>query len=33
MKDFIFNLNSRNILKEKLKINLKYKLNKKNNKI
>ncbi|PHI06563.1 hypothetical protein [Fusobacterium polymorphum] len=33
MKDFIFNLNSRNILKEKFKINLKYKLNKKNNKI
>lgn len=33
MKDFIFNLNSRNILKQKFKINLKYKLNKKNNKI
>ena len=33
MKDFIFNLNSKNILKEKIKINLKYKLNKKNNKI
>ena len=33
MKDFIFNLNSRNILKEKFKINLKYKLNKKDNKI
>ena len=33
MKDFIFNLNSKNILKEKIKIILKYKLNKKNNKI
>lgn len=33
MKDFIFNLNSRNILKQNFKINLKYKLNKKNNKI
>ena len=33
MKDFIFNLNSRNILKEKFKINLKYKLNKICNKI
>ena len=33
MKVFIFNLNSKNILKEKIKIILKYKLNKKNNKI
>lgn len=33
MKDFIFNLNSKNILKEKIEIILKYKLNKKNNKI